>query len=185
MKKMKTLTVNGVQYTVDDPDSVSYGQTQTLTEEQKTTARNNISAVGVGDMLIIKDRDGLFISLDSLGHYDGDEANVFVFRHPLNADSRLCCIAPGIRDNDAVNKKQMEDAIALAQQNSGAIRCTSQELTDEQKTQARQNIGAVSKTEMLDLLIAFGVLAYLFIYIPLLNGETPFLSEGLKYFLRR
>ena len=35
------------------------------------------------------------------------------------------------------------------------------------------------------LLIAFGVLAYLFIYIPLLNGETPFLSEGLKYFLRR
>ena len=157
MKKMKTLTVNGVQYTVDDPDSVSYGQTQTLTEEQKTTARNNISAVGVGDMLIIKDRDGLFISLDSLGHYDGDEANVFVFRHPLNADSRLCCIAPGIRDNDAVNKKQMEDAIALAQQNSGAILCTPQELTDEQKTQARQNIGAVSKTEMLDLLIAFGV----------------------------
>ncbi len=35
------------------------------------------------------------------------------------------------------------------------------------------------------LLIGFGVLAYLFIYIPLLNGETPFLSEGLKYFLRR
>ena len=35
------------------------------------------------------------------------------------------------------------------------------------------------------LLIAFGVLAYLFIYIPLLNGETPFLSDAVKYFLRR
>ncbi|MBR6573302.1 MAG: hypothetical protein IKK77_06275 [Clostridia bacterium] len=35
------------------------------------------------------------------------------------------------------------------------------------------------------LLIGFGVLAYLFIYIPLLNGEAPFLSEGIKYFLRR
>ena len=35
------------------------------------------------------------------------------------------------------------------------------------------------------LLIGFGILAYLFIYIPLLNGETPFLSEGIKYFLRR
>ena len=35
------------------------------------------------------------------------------------------------------------------------------------------------------LLIAFGVLAYLFIYIPLLNGETPFLSDGIKLFLRR
>ena len=29
------------------------------------------------------------------------------------------------------------------------------------------------------LLIAFGVLAYLFIYIPLLNGETPFLSSEI------
>lgn len=35
------------------------------------------------------------------------------------------------------------------------------------------------------LLIGFGVLAYLFIYIPLLNGEAPFLSEGIKFFLRR
>ncbi len=35
------------------------------------------------------------------------------------------------------------------------------------------------------LLIGFGVLAYLFIYIPLLNGETPFLSKGIKFFLRR
>ncbi len=35
------------------------------------------------------------------------------------------------------------------------------------------------------LLIAFGVLAYLFIYIPLLNGETPFLCKNIIYFLRR
>ncbi len=35
------------------------------------------------------------------------------------------------------------------------------------------------------LLIAFGILAYLFIYIPLLNGETHFLSGAVNYFLRR
>ena len=35
------------------------------------------------------------------------------------------------------------------------------------------------------LLVAFGVLAYLFIYVPLLNGETPFFSSAANYFFRR
>lgn len=45
MANMKTLTVNGVSYTVDDPDAVSYGEEQALTEEQKQQARENIGAV--------------------------------------------------------------------------------------------------------------------------------------------
>lgn len=150
MKKMKTLTVNGVQYTVDDPDSVSYGQSQTLTDEQKTLARQNIGAQGVGERLVIVGPDGKPVVFDNIGREDRDNTSVIEvvdqLGHSLptefNRAVRIRNIASGIEDADAVNKKQLEDAVALAQQNSGAILHTPQTLTDEQKTQARENIGA-------------------------------------------
>lgn len=51
MQKLKTLTVNGRQYAVEDPDSVSYGESQALTEQQAAQARENIRAVGESEML--------------------------------------------------------------------------------------------------------------------------------------
>ena len=51
MQKMKSLTVNGRHYTIEDPDSVSYGESQSLTDTQKATARDNIGAMGVGEVL--------------------------------------------------------------------------------------------------------------------------------------
>lgn len=46
MKNMNTLTVNGVSYTIEDANAVSFAKAQELTEEQKTRARQNINAVG-------------------------------------------------------------------------------------------------------------------------------------------
>jgi len=59
MANMKTLTVNGVTYTVDDPDSVSFGAAQGLTETQKQQARENIGAVSRQEMAeaFVEERD--------------------------------------------------------------------------------------------------------------------------------
>ena len=57
--KMKTLTVNGVSYTVADPDSVSY-TAQDLTSQQKAQARENIGAADVDEMADLRrDYDGV------------------------------------------------------------------------------------------------------------------------------
>lgn len=45
MKDMKTLTVNGTQYNVVDDGAVRFDGIQSLTNEQKTQARENIGAV--------------------------------------------------------------------------------------------------------------------------------------------
>lgn len=47
MANMKTLTVDGETYTVKDGGAVRFDETQTLTADQKTQARQNI---GAGDM---------------------------------------------------------------------------------------------------------------------------------------
>ena len=44
MAKMKTLTINGKTYELEDADSVSYGEKQELTPEQQERARRNIGA---------------------------------------------------------------------------------------------------------------------------------------------
>ena len=51
MKDMKTLTVNGTQYNVVDDGAVRFDAGQTLTEEQKTQARENMGAVSMEDLL--------------------------------------------------------------------------------------------------------------------------------------
>lgn len=47
MAKMKTLTVSGQTYTVNDPEAVSFAQMQELTHLQQQTARENIGACTV------------------------------------------------------------------------------------------------------------------------------------------
>ena len=44
MKSMKTLTINGNTYTIDDPDSASYKEPQKLTPEEKAQIQENIGA---------------------------------------------------------------------------------------------------------------------------------------------
>lgn len=56
MAEMKTITINGKTYTVDDPDSVSHGVEQNLTDEQKTRARKNIGAAA--DREVVKTVNG-------------------------------------------------------------------------------------------------------------------------------
>lgn len=46
MKKMHTLTVNGNAYQVSDPEAVSFAAAQTLTEEQKAQAKQNLGMGG-------------------------------------------------------------------------------------------------------------------------------------------
>lgn len=48
MAEVKTIIINGVSYTVEDPEAVHYTQ-QALTDEQKAQARENIGAVGSAD----------------------------------------------------------------------------------------------------------------------------------------
>lgn len=68
MKKMKTLTLNGVSFIVDDPDSISCEETQNLTEEQKETARQNIGAVSTTEVLDLLITFGIApVLLDSNG----------------------------------------------------------------------------------------------------------------------
>ncbi len=53
MAEVKTITINGKTYTVDDSDSVSFGVDQNLTDDQKTQARANIGAASadvIGDI---------------------------------------------------------------------------------------------------------------------------------------
>ena len=49
MAKMKTLTINGKTYELEDADSVSYGEKQELTPEQQERARRNIGAAAAGE----------------------------------------------------------------------------------------------------------------------------------------
>lgn len=55
MKKMNTLTVNGVSYTIEDARAVSYAESQALTEEQKAQARENIGAEAQAQYELIED----------------------------------------------------------------------------------------------------------------------------------
>lgn len=52
MKKMNTLTVNGNAYTLEDASAVSFAGAQSLTEEQKIQARNNIGAAALDDTAV-------------------------------------------------------------------------------------------------------------------------------------
>lgn len=50
MAYIKTLTVNGKTYTIRDPEAILCG-TQTLTNEQKAQARQNIGALSEEEMI--------------------------------------------------------------------------------------------------------------------------------------
>ena len=53
MKKMKTLTVNGVTYQVSDPTGIGF-EVQTLTEDQMSQARTNIGAADLAEMVDLR-----------------------------------------------------------------------------------------------------------------------------------
>ena len=134
MANMKTLTVNGVTYTVDDPDAVSYGAQQALTEAQKQLARENIGAVGRTEVddavsgLTRKDLDMKHHSIKNVVRIDiGNAAapdgfsigyeNTEVFGRAYfsaqgsNRAVTLCNIAPGNDRGDAATKGQLDDAV--------------------------------------------------------------------------
>jgi hypothetical protein len=50
MEKMRTLTIGGISFDVTDDNAVTFTE-QTLTEEQKAQARENIGAATVADVL--------------------------------------------------------------------------------------------------------------------------------------
>ena len=56
MDPMRTITINGETYTSDDPDAVSFKETQVLTDGQMETARQNIGAAA--DSEVIKSVNG-------------------------------------------------------------------------------------------------------------------------------
>lgn len=67
MAKMKTLTLNGETYTVDDPDSVSYEEEQNLSDDEKAKARGNIGAASVEDLEAVREAAASAIVCEASG----------------------------------------------------------------------------------------------------------------------
>lgn len=161
MRKMRTLTVNGQLYTIEDPDSVSYGEVQSLTDEQKATARANIGAAAKGDGTTIEVstqeyvgtdlrrgtqinintkevEDGLAtMNMQKVVVYDGSDGDTISSAEVtmLDADSaptaELAAVTPLPNEKRKILKLGIPKVDIL-----------SADLTDEQKAQARENIGA-------------------------------------------
>lgn len=111
---------------------------QTFSAQQQARARNNIGAIGDGDSI------GGLEFIHRL-HVDR-EADIDFHDNPVKG------VAAGEADTDAVNKKQLEDAIAFVGGGSaeGAVLYTEQDLTPEQQAQARENIGAVGADDIFE-----------------------------------
>ena len=74
MMKMKTLTVSGQTYTVQDPEAVSF-TSQTLTAQQRQQARQNIGVdETVLDALVAMQIAPVLLDADGSVLADGDEA---------------------------------------------------------------------------------------------------------------
>ena len=125
MANMKTLTVNGVTYTIDDPDAVSYGTEQVLTEEEKQRARENIGAAStetdmnmngkqifdVGRLGVRYGNDGFYLR-PGLTETQGEEKiSVAMLNGLQNGLAILRGVHAAVDSYDAVNKAQLEDAI--------------------------------------------------------------------------
>ena len=74
MAKMKTLTVGGQTYTVQDPEAVSFAS-QVLTPQQQRQARENIGVEEAGfDMLVALGIAPVLLDADGQVLADGDGA---------------------------------------------------------------------------------------------------------------
>lgn len=142
-------------YIYNKPKPVVYNETQTLSDEQKRRARNNIGAVGTkaGELpefhavkLKSQDstsKDGVMIGYAASENYFG----VATFKDTYFGTNPVILrnIAPGTASYDAVNKLQMDSAISTK-----AVRYDmAYPYTEEQQAQARENIGAADKETLL------------------------------------
>lgn len=135
-------------YIYNKPKPVVYDKTQTLSDEQKRRARNNIGAVGTkaGELpefhaVKLKSQDSTSKDGVMIG-YDASENNfgVATFKDTYFGTNPVILrnIAPGTASYDAVNKWQMDSAISTK-----AVRYDmAYPYTEEQKQQAMDNIGA-------------------------------------------
>jgi hypothetical protein len=167
--KMLSHGENGCEW-IDVPKSVSYDTEQELTPEEQARARQNIEAIADGDYVneLFAEHVGVAWNFpdnpDNPDNHRGAYMRYWGYR-PDGTDMvqfvgtadggnvSLGRIAPGVEDTDAVNKKQLDDAIASVGGGGGgsaegAVLYTEQDLTLEQQAQARENIDTVGRSEL-------------------------------------
>lgn len=154
--EMKTLTINGQTFQVRDSTSVQV-ETQTLTEEQEKQARNNIGALGAKAVVESIEFPGsvqdAYVSITSGSSGQSGPALIFGSLEGENLDPPvLRSIADGVEVNDAATVGQLnqkaeglyDEVIGHATDNF-VWYSEAQTLTDAQKSQARDNIGAMGR----------------------------------------
>ena len=146
---------------------VRYDKEQDLSDEEKAQARENIGAIADGDYVTELTADFLGVA-DSedpsapgmkRGAYmrykgrreDGTDNIILIGTESETGNVAISGVAPGMEDTDAVNKKQLDDAIESVSGSSaeGAVLYTEQTLTPNQKKTARENIGSADKEILL------------------------------------
>lgn len=118
MDKLHTLTVNGRGFALQDMGAVRFDQAQSLTEEEKAQARDNLGVVKGGDM-------GDVYFLGTVEVDSGVKVDL--------GGNVIHGVAEPQADTDAANKAYADTHVSFAQ---------SQTLSDTQKARARENIGA-------------------------------------------
>lgn len=118
MDKLHTLTVNGRGFALQDMGAVRFDQAQSLTDLEKARARENMGVVNGGDM-----GDVYF-----LGTVEVDsDVRVDLGGNVIHG------VAQPQADTDAANKAYADTHVSFRQ---------AQDLTDQEKALARENIGA-------------------------------------------
>jgi hypothetical protein len=156
-------TWSSAQISAEISDCVNYS-TQNKADSQKAQARENIGAIADGDyvteltadFLGVADSDDPSAPGSKRAAYmrywgcrdDGTDMIRLIGTESETGNVAISGVAPGMEDADAVNKKQLDDAIASVGGGGGgsadgAVLYTEQILEAEQKAQARENIGAV------------------------------------------
>lgn len=124
-------------------NAVLYTQ-QSLSEQQKNQARNNISAVSsqYGEIygylsIVAIDNSNLIIELTN------DGGNAVVVLGGTYANKIIRNVAMPVQQNDAANKEYVDRQVV---DTSNTVRYVAQSLNSEQQSVARRNIGARSLT---------------------------------------
>ena len=97
--EMKTLTVNGVSYTISDPDSISC-TAQTLTEAQRAQARENIGAAAANKLDSMAITKNLLTGAEVVegAFYNGVEAANAIYRYyKVHLPAGTYTISPNVR----------------------------------------------------------------------------------------
>lgn len=131
MKEFKKLTVNGVTYTVADPDAAHF---LTVTLDHSTAMASHksadiLGAVNEGRLVVVVDDHGSDVATYCLSHIDGETA---IFTGYTAQHKFVVCT---IGDDGSF---AMETVTI-----GGSVLYDKQTLTNKQKTQARENIGAI------------------------------------------